>query len=46
MSNIESIGTIQAIYTVEPNPENENEAIVCYWLPTGQKIGELVMPKG
>ena len=44
-SNIESVGTAQVIYTVEPDPENEGQALVTYWLPNGQRIGSMNIPK-
>ena len=44
-SNVESVGTTQVIYTVEPDPENEGQALVTYWLPNGQRIGSMNIPK-
>ena len=45
MTNIESVGTIQVIYTVEPDDENADMAIVNYWLPSGGKIGTMRVPR-
>lgn len=46
MSNVESVGTMQVIYTVEPDEENEGMAVVNYWLPNGNKIGTMKVPRG
>ena len=43
---IESVGKVTAIYTVEPNPENEGTAIVTYWLENGAKIGQMEVKRG
>ena len=44
-SNIESVGTAQVIYTVEPDPENEGLAVVTYWLTNGQKLASMNVPR-
>lgn len=44
-TNIESVGTVQVIYTVESNPDDDSRAIVTYWLTGGQKIGSMDVPK-
>lgn len=46
MSNVENVGTVQVIYTVEPNPDDANTAIVTYWMPNGTKIGTMTLPRG
>ena len=45
MSNVESVGTIQAMYTVEPNPDDASTAIVTYWLANGTKIGSMTVKR-
>ena len=44
-SNVESVGTAQVIYTVEADPENEGQALVTYWLPNGQKLASVNVPR-
>ena len=43
---IESVGKANTIYTVEPNPEDDNTVIVTYWLENGIKIGQLNVKRG
>lgn len=43
---VESVGTVQAIFTAESNPDNEKEMIVTYWLTNGVKIGSMNVQKG
>lgn len=43
-SNVQSVGTMQVIYTVEPDTENEGMAFVTYWTQNGQKIGSMSVP--
>ena len=45
MGNVESVGTVQVIYTVEPNEADEATAIVTYWMQNGEKIGEMIIPR-
>ena len=44
-TNVESVGTAQVIYTVEPDPDNDQQAVVTYWLPGGQKLGSMTVPR-
>lgn len=46
MSNIESVGTVQVIYTVEPDNDNSERVVVTYWLTGGQKIGTMLVQRG
>lgn len=45
MGNVESVGTAQVIYTVEPNAEDESKVIVTFWLSDGLKIGSMSIPR-
>lgn len=46
MSNIESAGVAQVLYTVEPDPDDGQSVIVTYWLQSGQKLGEMTVKRG
>lgn len=46
MTNIEGAGVAQVLYTVEPDPDDDQNMIVTYWLQSGQKIGELTVKRG
>ena len=41
MSNVENVGTITVMYTVEPDLESEERAIVTFWMQNGVKIGSM-----
>ena len=43
---VENVGTIKVIYTVEPHAEDEQKAIVTYWLENGVKIGQQEVNRG
>ena len=45
LGSVESVGTVQAVYTVEPHPGDDGLAVVTYWLPGGQRLGTLCVPR-
>lgn len=38
-SILKKVGTMQVIYTVEPDPEDDAKGIMTIWTPDGVKIG-------